>query len=64
MSFTAYILDVITDTIYPAKITIENGLFKEITPITLDEKYLVDVEGLKRLLQSHLMKNIWLMLKD
>ena len=46
MSFTAYILDVITDTIYPAKITIENGLFKEITPITLDEKYLVDVEGL------------------
>jgi uncharacterized protein (DUF342 family) len=37
---------VITDTIYPAKITIENGLFKEITPITLDEKYLVDVEGL------------------
>ena len=46
MSFTAYILDVITDTIYPARITIENGLFKEVTPITLDENYLVDVEGL------------------
>ena len=46
MSFTAYILDVITDTIYPARITIENGLFKEVTPITLDEKYEVDVEGL------------------
>ena len=27
MSFTAYMLDVISDTIYPARITIENGIF-------------------------------------
>ena len=46
MSFTAYIFDVITDTIYPARITIENGLYKEITPITVNEKTLVDVHGL------------------
>ena len=38
MSFTAYILDVISDTIYPARITIEDGLFKEVTPITVSEK--------------------------
>ena len=46
MSFTAYIFDVISDTIYPARITIENGLFKEVTPITVDEENLVDVPGL------------------
>ena len=46
MSFTAYMLDVITDTIYPARITIEDGIFKEITPITINEKELVDVQGL------------------
>ena len=32
MSFTAYMLDVVSDTIYPARITIEDGLFKEVTP--------------------------------
>ena len=48
MSFTAYILDVISDTIYPARITIEDGLFKEVTPITVSEKEIVnvDVKGL------------------
>jgi adenine deaminase len=46
MSFTAFILDVITNTIYPARITIEDGLYKEITPITIDEVTLVDVHGL------------------
>jgi adenine deaminase len=46
MSFTAYILDVISDTIYPARITIEDGIYKEITPITVNEKSLVDVRGL------------------
>ena len=46
MSFTAYIFDVITDTFYPARITIENGLYKEITPITINENSLVDVKGL------------------
>ena len=35
MSFTAYMLDVVTDTIYPARITIEDGIFKEVTPITI-----------------------------
>ena len=46
MSFTAYMLDVITDTIYPARITIEDGIFKEVTPITINEHDLVDVRGL------------------
>ena len=48
MSFTAYMLDVVSDTIYPARITIEDGLFKEITPITVSEKDIVkiDVKGL------------------
>ena len=48
MSFTAYMLDVVSDTIYPARITIEDGLFKEVTPITVSEKDLpkMDVKGL------------------
>lgn len=46
MSFTAYILDVISDTIYPARITIEDGIFKEVTPITINEQDIVDVRGL------------------
>ena len=48
MSFTAYMLDVISDTIYPARITVENGHFKEVTPITVNERELVniDVHGL------------------
>ena len=46
MSFTAYILDVISDTIYPARITIEDGIFKEVTPITVNEHSFVDVRGL------------------
>ena len=48
MSFTAFILDVISDTIYPARITIENGIFKEITPITVNERELanIDIKGL------------------
>lgn len=46
MSFTAYILDVICETIYPARITIENGIFKDVTPINVNEKDLVDVRGL------------------
>ena len=41
-------LDVVSDTIYPARITIEDGLFKEVTPITVSEKDIVkiDVKGL------------------
>ena len=46
MSFTAFILDVLTDTIYPARITIENGLYKEVTPITINNGSVVDVEGI------------------
>ena len=46
MIFTAFMLDVITDTIYPARITIENGLFKKITPITIDENSDMDFQGL------------------
>ena len=46
MSFTAFIFDVITDTIYPARITVEDGLFKEITPISINERSTIDVKGL------------------
>ena len=46
MIFTAYILDVLTDSVYPARITIENGIFKEIVPIVLKDDVNVDVEGL------------------
>lgn len=46
MSFTAYMLDVVSDTIYPARITIEDGIFKEVTPITINEQDFVDVPGL------------------
>ncbi|WP_405268131.1 adenine deaminase [Methanobrevibacter sp.] len=46
MSFTAYILDVISDSIYPARITVENGLFTEVTPILVSETTKLDVRGL------------------
>ena len=46
MTFTAYILDVLTDSVYPARITIKNGIFSEIVPLVLDEDLEVDVEGL------------------
>jgi len=43
MTFTAYILDVLTNSVYPARITISDGVFKEIVPISDGD---VDVEGL------------------
>lgn len=46
MKFTAYILDVLTDSVYPARITIEDGIFKEIVPIHVAEETRIDVEGL------------------
>ena len=46
MTFTAYILDVLTDSVYPARITIKNGIFDEIVPIVIDENTKIDVEGL------------------
>ncbi len=46
MKFTAYILDVLTESIYPARITIEDGIFKEILPIVVTEETKIDVDGL------------------
>ena len=46
MSFTAFMLDVVTDTIFPARITIEDGKYKEITPIFVDEGTVLDMPGL------------------
>ena len=46
MKFTAFILDVLTNSVYPAEITIEDGIYKEIVPISLNENVEVDVEGL------------------
>ncbi|MBQ2831568.1 adenine deaminase [Methanobrevibacter sp.] len=46
MSFTAYIYDVITNTVRPVRISVEKGIFSKITPITVDEKTSVDVKGL------------------
>lgn len=46
MRFTAYILDVLTESIYPARITIEDGTFKEILPITVSDETKLDVDGL------------------
>jgi adenine deaminase len=46
MIFTSYILDVLTDSVYPARITIEDGIFKEIVPIAVEEEAKIDVDGL------------------
>ena len=46
MEFTAFIFDVMINTIRPVRIEIENGIFKKITPITVTEHDLVDVKGL------------------
>lgn len=46
MSFTAFILDVVTDSIMPVRISIEDGIFKEVTSITVTEGESVDIQGL------------------
>ncbi len=46
MRFTAYILDVLTESIYPARIVIEDGIFKQIDPIIVNEETKIDVDGL------------------
>ena len=46
MQFSAYMLDVITDSIYPARILVENGIFKEITPIVINEDSELDIQGI------------------
>ena len=43
MIFSAYILDVLTESIYPARVTIEDGVFKEICPIDVTEETKMDV---------------------
>lgn len=45
MHFTAYILDVLIDSVYPAEITIENGIFEQVEPIFPNEEAEIDVEG-------------------
>ena len=46
MNFTAFIYDVLSRTIRPVRITVENGIFSKITPIAVNEQDLVDVKGL------------------
>lgn len=46
MKFTGHILDVLTDSVYPARITIAEGVFKEITPISVSEETKLDVDGI------------------
>lgn len=46
MQFSAYMLDVITDSIYPARISVEDGLFKEIVPIVINDDSELDIQGI------------------
>ena len=46
MEFKAYILDVIANTIYPASITIKDGMFSEVTPIVVTDDTELDFDGL------------------
>ena len=46
MKFTAYILDVLTNSVYPARITILDGKFAEIVPIVVKKDTEIDVDGL------------------
>lgn len=39
-------LDVITDSIYPARISVEDGLFKEIVPIVINDDSELDISGI------------------
>ena len=56
MKFTAYMLDVLTESIYPVCMTIEDGIFKEIELISLDEEHELDFEGviLPGFIDSHI----------
>ena len=55
MQFSAYMLDVISDSIYPARILVEDGIFKEIVPIVIDDEDL-DINGviLPGFIDSHI----------
>ena len=46
MQFSAYMLDVITDSIYPARISVEGGFFKEIVPIVINDDSELDISGI------------------
>ena len=46
MSFTSYIFDVLTDSIYPARLTIEEGIFKKIVPLSPESISDLDIDGL------------------
>ncbi|WP_299522752.1 adenine deaminase [uncultured Methanobrevibacter sp.] len=46
MQFSAYMLDVISDSIYPARILVEEGIFKEIVPIVIDSDDELDIDGI------------------
>ena len=39
-------LDVITDLIYPARISVEGGFFKEIVPIVINDDSELDISGI------------------
>mgnify|MGYP004502180109 FL=1 len=39
-------LDVITDSIYPARISVEDGFFKEIVPIVINDDSELDIQGI------------------
>lgn len=39
-------LDVITDSIYPARISVEDGFFKEILPIVINDDSELDIQGI------------------
>ena len=39
-------LDVITDSIYPARISVEDGFFKEIVPIVINDDSELDISGI------------------
>ena len=46
MEFKAYVLDIIANTIYPASVTIKDGLFSQITPIVVTDDTELDFDGL------------------
>ncbi len=46
MQFSAYILNIVTQSITPASILIEDGIFKEILPIEINDDSQLDVEGI------------------
>ena len=45
MSFTSYIFDVLTDSIYSARLTIEEGIFKKIVPLSSESISDLDIDG-------------------